>query len=71
MKTDIMYEAKHLTTVNDYGKKLFPDVSFKVHSEKSRSCRSKKEMVSQNWQKLGLPGLMESTKARLYLTDKM
>ena len=31
IKTDIMYEAKHLTTVNDYGKEVVSDVSFKVH----------------------------------------
>ena len=31
MKTDIMYEAKHLTTVNDYGKEVVSDMSFEVH----------------------------------------
>ena len=64
MKTDIMYEAKHLTTVNDYGKEVVSDVSFKVHKGEILGVAGVEGNGQSELVKL-ITGLMESTKGEI------
>lgn len=64
MKTDIMYEAKHLTTVNDYGKEVVSDVSFKVHKGEILGVAGVEGNGQSELVKL-ITGLMESTKGEV------
>jgi ABC-type uncharacterized transport system ATPase subunit len=64
IKTDIMYEAKHLTTVNDYGKEVVSDVSFKVHKGEILGVAGVEGNGQSELVKL-ITGLMESTKGEI------
>ena len=64
IKTDIMYEAKHLTTVNDYGKEVVSDVSFKVHKGEILGVAGVEGNGQSELVKL-ITGLMESTKGEV------
>ena len=65
MATDIMYEAKNLTTVNDYGKEVVSDVSFQVHKGEILGIAGVEGNGQSELVKL-ITGLMESTRGEQF-----
>lgn len=64
METDIVYETKHLTTINDYGKEVVSDVSFKVHRGEILGVAGVEGNGQSELVKL-ITGLMESTRGEI------
>lgn len=64
MGTDVVYEVKHLTTINDYGKEVVSDVSFKVHRGEILGVAGVEGNGQSELVKL-ITGLMESTRGEI------
>lgn len=64
MGTDVVYEVNHLTTINDYGKEVVSDVSFKVHRGEILGVAGVEGNGQSELVKL-ITGLMESTRGEI------
>lgn len=66
---DIIYEVKDLCTVNDYGKEVVSDMSFRVHKGEILGVAGVEGNGQSELVKL-MTGLMESTKGRVTFLGK-
>lgn len=66
---EVVYQANHLGTVNDYGKEVVSDVSFKVHKGEVLGIAGVEGNGQSELVKL-MTGLMESTKGSVTLLGK-